>query len=249
MRLQGKRTVITGAGSGFGLGMARRFAAEGARVVCADVNAGAANKVAAEIGSGAIAAHCDISDGASVKAMVDMVVREMGGFDVLINNAALTQKPARMAKTTEAEVDRLLAVNLKSIYHMAVYALPVLRKNGGGAVINITSVGAMRPRPGMTWYNATKSALVTLTQSMAAEFAPDKIRVNAIAPVAGRTAMMDAMFGEDVEAGIARVLTSIPLGSLAEPDDIAAAAVFLASDEASFITGVVLPVDGGRMVG
>jgi 3-oxoacyl-[acyl-carrier protein] reductase len=249
MKLQGKRAIITGAGSGYGLGMARRFAAEGARVICADINGDAAKSAAASLNGLGIGVQCDVSDGASVKAMVEAAEREAGGFDILVNNAALTQKPARMAKTTEQEIDRLLAVNIKSIYHMAVHALPVLRKLGGGVVINITSVGALRPRPGMAWYNATKSALITLTQSMAAEFAPDKIRVNAIAPVAGRTAMMDAMFGDDVEAGIARLLTTIPLGRLAEPEDIAAAAVFLASDDAAFITGVVLPVDGGRMVG
>lgn len=248
MMLAGRRAIITGAGSGYGLGMARRFAAEGARVICADINGDAATSAAASLNGLGVGVRCDVSDGASVKAMVETAERELGGFDILINNAALTQKPARMAKTTEQEIDRLLAVNIKSIYHMAVHALPVLRKLGGGVVINIASVGAMRPRPGMSWYNATKSALITLTQSMAAEFAPDKIRVNAIAPVAGRTAMMDAMFGDDVEAGIARLLTTIPLGRLAEPEDIAAAAVFLASDDAAFITGVVLPVDGGRMV-
>jgi 3-oxoacyl-[acyl-carrier protein] reductase len=243
MRLSGKTAVITGAGGGYGAGMARRFAAEGARVICADINEDAARAIATEIGG--LAVRCDVSDGASVKAMVDAA----GSFNVLVNNAAVTQKPARLAKTSEADLDRLLAVNIKSLYHMGVHALPVLKAAGGGSVINIASVGAMRPRPGMAWYNATKAAMITLTQSMAAEFARDKIRVNAIAPVAGRTAMMDVMFGEDVEKGIARLLETIPLGRLAEPADIASAALFLASDDAAFITGITLPVDGGRLVG
>ena len=166
-----------------------------------------------------------------------------------MNNAALTQKPSRLAKISEADLDRLLAVNIKSLYHMATHALPVMRAGGGGCVINIASVGALRPRPGMSWYNATKSAMITLTQSMAAELAADKIRVNAIAPVAGRTAMMDTMFGDKVDEGIERLVATIPLGRLCEPADIAAAAVFLASDDAAFITGIVLPVDGGRLVG
>lgn len=242
-RLAGRTAVITGAGGGYGGGMARRFAAEGARVVCVDIDGGAARRIADEVGGTGV--QCDIADSASVKAMVAAA----GSFDILVNNAALTQKPSRLARIAEADLDRLLAVNIKSLYHMATHALPVMRASGGGSVINIASVGALRPRPGMSWYNATKAAMITLTQSMAAELAPDRIRVNAIAPVAGRTAMMDTMFGDKVDEGIERLLPSIPLGRLAEPADIAAAAVFLASDDAAFITGIVLPVDGGRLVG
>ena len=153
-------------------------------------------------------------------------------------------------KTPPDELDRLFAVNVKSLYHMAVHALPVLRERGGGNVINIASVTAIRPRPGMTWYNATKAAVISITHSMAAELAPDGIRVNAIAPGAGRTPMFDAMFGkEDAAAAQERIAATMPLGRLAEPSDIAAAAVYLASDDAAFVTGVVLPVDGGRLIG
>ena len=243
--------MITGAGAGFGAGIARRFADEGARVVCADLDGPAASTVAAALRSkagSALAVQCNVADGASVAAMIAKVVAELGGFDILVNNAAITQKPARIAKTTEADIDRLLAVNVKSLYHMAVHALPVLRSRGGGVVINIASVAALRPRPGMTWYNATKAAVVNLTQSMAAELAPDHIRVNAIAPVAGRTAMFDVMFGDGVDVASERLVESIPLGRLCTPEDIANAAVYLASDEAAFITGVILPVDGGRLV-
>ena len=244
--------MITGAGAGFGAGIARRFADEGARVVCVDLDGQAAAAVAATLPGNAgpaLAVQCNVADGASVAAMIAKVVAELGGFDILVNNAAITQKPARIAKTTEADIDRLLAVNVKSLYHMAVHALPVLRSRGGGVVINIASVAALRPRPGMTWYNATKAAVVNLTQSMAAELAPDRIRVNAIAPVAGRTAMFDVMFGEGAAAASERLVESIPLGRLCTPEDIASAAVYLASDEAAFVTGVILPVDGGRMVG
>ena len=251
MRLHGKTAVITGAGSGYGAAMARRFAAEGARVVCVDIDRAAAQSMADELqrSATAIAIACDVANGESVRAMVAETVRAVGGFDILINNAALTQKPARIAKIPEADLDRLLAVNIKSLYHMAVHALPLLRQRGGGVVINIASVTAIRPRPGMTWYNATKAAVITLTQSWAAELAPDRIRVNAIAPAAGRTKMLQSMFGDEVEAGVERVVATIPLGRLCEPDDIASAAVYLASDDASFVTGIVLPVDGGRLVG
>ncbi len=251
-RLQGKTALVTGAGGGYGAAIAERFAAEGARVVCADIHLDNARGVAEALqarGLVAMAAHCDVGDGASVQRLVAEVVAAWGGFDILVNNAGLTQKPARIAKTPEADLDRLLAVNLKSIFHMAVHALPVLRQRGGGNVINISSITGLRPRPGMTWYNATKAAVISVTQSMAAECAPDRIRVNAIAPAAGRTAMMDAMFGAKVDEGIAQVVATIPLGRLAEPGDIANAALYLASDEASFVTGVVLPVDGGRLVG
>jgi 3-oxoacyl-[acyl-carrier protein] reductase len=250
MRLEKKTALITGAGSGFGAEMARRFVAEGARVACVDINAEAASAVAGSLGGAAIASLCDVGDGASVEAMVAEVVRRLGAFDTLINNAAITQVPRRIAKTPPDELDRLFAVNVKSLYHMAVHALPVLRGRGGGNVINIASVTAIRPRPGMTWYNATKAAVISITQSMAAELAPDGIRVNAIAPGAGRTPMFEAMFGKDAaDAARDRIVATMPLGRLSEPSDIAAAAVYLASDDAAFVTGVVLPVDGGRLIG
>jgi 3-oxoacyl-[acyl-carrier protein] reductase len=250
MRLAAKIAVVTGAGSGFGAGIARRYAREGARVACVDIDAAAANDVARSFeGAAGIGIGCDIADGRSYAAMIAAVNAWAGGFDVIVNSAALSQKPARIAKLPEAELDRLLAVNVKSYYHLAVHALPVIRKRGGGSVINIASIAAMRPRPGMAWYQATKAAVVSLTQTMAAELAPDRIRVNAIAPSVGRTPMLEAMFAPDVQAGIDRVVATIPLGRLCEPEDVAGAAVYLASDDASYVTGVVLPVDGGRLVG
>ena len=248
MRLAGKTAIVTGAGSGFGAGIARRFAQEGAQVACVDIDFKAAKAVADSLHLAGWALSCDVADGASFAQMVAAMVAR-GGFDIIVNNAALTQKPARIAKTPEHDVDRLLAVNVKSFYHMAVHALPVLRQRGGGVVINIASVTAIRPRPGMCWYQATKAAVISITQTMAAELAPDRIRVNAIAPAVGRTPMLASMFKPDDQAGIDRVVATIPLGRLCEPEDVAAAAVYLASDEACYVTGVILPVDGGRLVG
>ena len=172
MRLAGKIAVVTGAGSGFGAGIARRYVAEGALVACVDINPDAAAAVIRDIGCPpdvAAAFACDVSNGGSVAAMVEAVVRYfLGGFDVLVNNAAISQQPRRIAKLPETEVDRLFAVNVKSLYYMAVHALPVLRNRKGGSVINIASVTALRPRPGMTWYNASKAAVISVTQSMAA---------------------------------------------------------------------------------
>jgi 3-oxoacyl-[acyl-carrier protein] reductase len=250
MRLEGKTAVITGAGSGFGAETARRFVAEGARVACVDINRDAAEGVARELGNAAIAARCDVADGSSVKVMVEDVVARFGPFDTLMNNAAITQMPRRIAKTPPEELDRLFDINVKSLYHMAVHALPVIRKRGGGNVINVASVTAIRPRPGMTWYNATKAAVISITHSMAAELAPDHIRVNAIAPGVGRTPMFEAMYaGKDADAAHNMLVETMPLGRLSKPSDIASAAVYLASDEAEFLTGVILPVDGGRLVG
>jgi 3-oxoacyl-[acyl-carrier protein] reductase len=195
----------------------------------------------------ALGLQCDVSDGASVGAMIAEAVRLLGGFDILVNNAGLTQKPARIARIAEADLDRVFAVNVKSLYHMAIHALPVLRKRGGGVVINIASVAAIRPRPGMTWYNASKAAVISITQSMAAELAPDHIRVNAIAPAAGRTDMFTAMYGADNDDAASRLVETIPLGRLCTPEDIAAAAVYLCSDEAGWVSGNVLYVTGGQL--
>ncbi len=249
MRLKGKRALVTGAGAGFGAGIAQCFAQEGARVVCLDLNQAAATAVAASLPGNAIGIAADIADGETVRVAVEQVVDWIGGLDVIVNNAGITQKPRRAARVPEAEIDRLFAVNVKSLYHMAVHAVPLLRAAGGGAIVNIASVTALRPRPGMAWYNASKAAVISLTQSLAAELAPDKIRVNAVAPVLGRTGMASVMFGDDADAALERLEAGVPLGRLCEPADVASACLYLVSPEASFITGVVLPVDGGRLVG
>lgn len=250
MRLAGKVAVVTGAGSGFGAEIARRFAAEGARVVCADLVPDRAAAVAGPLGEAALAVGCDVADDRSMHALAATLRARFERLDILVNNAGVTQAPRRMAKTEIAEIDRLFAVNVKSLYFAAAHLLPLMRERGG-AVINIASVTAIRPRPGMTWYNASKAAVISITQSMAAEFAPDRIRVSAIAPGASRTPMFDAMFGGGERSAQAeeRLVETFPLGRLSRPADIAAAAVYLASDDAEFVTGVILPVDGGRLVG
>jgi 3-oxoacyl-[acyl-carrier protein] reductase len=245
LRLEGKIAFITGAGSGFGAAIARLFAIEGAKVILADRDELAAKRVAGEIGNGALSIHTDVSDGASVEAAMARVKEAFGGLDILVNNAGIAQKPSALHRFEEAEIDRIFAVNVKSIFHTAVHGLPMLEARGGGTIVNIASNAGMRPRPGMAWYNASKAAVINLTYTMAAELAKKKIRVNAIAPSMAETPMKDFIFNNDNKADAA-VLATIPLGRFAQADDIARAALYLASDDAAFVTGAILPVDGGR---
>ncbi len=246
MRLQSKIAIVTGAASGFGEGIARRFAADGARVVAADLNLDGARRLAAEIG--AVAVGGDVSKGADVKAIVQAALREFGGLDIVVNNAGTTHRNRPMLEVDEATFERIYAVNVKSIYWMAQEAIPVLRQQGrGGSIINIGSTAGISPRPGLVWYNGTKGAVNTITKAMALELAKDNIRVNSVCPVIGATALVaDFMGGEDTPALRDRFLASIPLGRMSTPADIANACVWLAEDSSSFITGVLLPVDGGR---
>ena len=248
MRLGNKIAVVTGAASGFGEGIARRFAAEGAKVVVADLNLAGAERVAGEIGAGAVAAGGDVSKGPDVHAVVERAVSAFGGLDIVVNNAGTTHRNKPLLDVTEAEFDRVYAVNVKSIYWMAQAALPVLRRQGrGGAFINIGSTAGIRPRPGLVWYNGTKGAVNVMTQAMAQELAKDNIRVNSVCPVIGATALLEEFMGmPDTPENRARFLATIPLGRMSTPADIANACVWLAEDASSFITGVLLPVDGGR---
>ena len=248
MRLQGKVAVVTGAGGGFGEGIARGFAAAGARVVVADIDAAADRRVAASIGNGAVAIAGDVSRGADMRAMVAAAVDRFEGLDVLVNNAGTTHRNQPMLDVDEAIFDRVFAVNVKSLYWAMQAAVPVLRAQGrGGSVINISSTAGIRPRPGLVWYNGTKGAVNTMTQCMAIELAPDNIRVNAICPVLGATGLTELFMGQPDNPEVrAKFLGSIPLGRMSQPADIANACVWLAEDASSFITGVLLPVDGGR---
>jgi len=248
MRLQDKVAIVTGGGSGFGEGMAKLFAAEGAKVVVADINGEAAQRVASEIGHGAVAVKADVSVNADVKAMVEAAVSAFGRLDILVNNAGYTHRNGPMLDVDEATFDRVYAVNVKSIYLAAQHAVPVFRGQGGGMILNIASTAGVRPRPGLTWYNGSKGAAITLTKSMAVELAPEKIRVCAINPVAGETGMLHLFMGEDTPEKRAQFKASVPLGRLSQPKDIANAALFLCSDEAEFLTGVCLEVDGGRCI-
>ncbi len=247
MRLQGKVALVTGAGGGFGEGIARLFAAEGAQVVCADMRADAAAAVADSIGAAA-AVPGDVSRGPDVQAMVDAAVQHFGGIDIVVNNAGTTHRNRPMLEVGAEEFDRVYAVNVKSIYWMAQAAVPAMRRQGrGGSLINISSTAGIRPRPGLVWYNGSKGAVNTITQCMATELAPDNIRVNSVCPVIGATNLLTEFMGvPDTPENRARFLATIPLGRMSTPADIANACLWLAEDASSFITGVLLPVDGGR---
>ena len=251
MRLQGKIAIVTGAGSGFGEGIARRFAAEGARVVVNDIAVANGERVAREIvATGGSAKFCagDVSRDGDVSHLVAFALAGFGGLDVVVNNAGTTHRNQPLLDVGEEEFDRIYRVNVKSLFLTARHAVPHFRHQGHGVFITIASTAGVRPRPGLTWYNGSKGAAITTSRSMAAELAPDNIRVNVINPVAGETAMLAQFMGRDTPEMRAKFVASIPLGRLSQPSDIATAAVFFASDEAAFITGACLEVDGGRCV-
>lgn len=246
MRLAGKTAIVTGAGSGFGAGIARKFAAEGARVMVADINAPAAEAVAHEIGG--TAQVVDVSRDGSVLEMAEAAFALFGRLDILVNNAGITHLPKPMEKVTEEEFDRVLAVNAKSVFLTARHIVPHMKAKDGGAILNIASTAGVSPRPRLNWYNASKGWMITATKAMAVELAPDAIRVNALNPVAGETPLLASFLGEDTPEMRAKFLSTIPLGRFSTPEDLGNAACFLCSDEASMITGVALEVDGGRCI-
>jgi 3-oxoacyl-[acyl-carrier protein] reductase len=251
MRLKDRVAVITGGGSGFGEGMARRFAAEGAKVVVNDLQEVNGRRVADSIagaGGRAVFVRADVAKPADVKALVKAAVDAYGRIDILVNNAGYTHRNQPMLNVREEVFDRIFAVNVKAIYLAAVEVVPLMKKQGGGSILNTASTAGLRPRPGLTWYNASKGAVITMTKSMAAELAPDRIRVNCLCPVAGETGMLADFMGGDTPENRARFQASVPLGRLSTPEDIANAALYLSSDEANFITGVALEVDGGRCI-
>lgn len=247
--LEGKVAVVTGAAGGFGEGIARLFVKEGARVLLADLDASKAEQVAAELGFNAKAQRCDVSKSAEVRAAVKACVDTFGPPDVVVNNAGTTHRNQPMLDVDEATFDRVFAVNVKSIYHMAQAVVPIMRERKDGVIINVGSTAGIRPRPGLTWYNASKGAVNLMSKSMAAELGPDNIRVNAICPVMSATGMIELFLGApDTPENRAKITAGIPLGRMSTAEDVAAAALFLASDAARFITGVELPVDGGRTI-
>ena len=248
MRLKDKVAIITGAASGFGEGMARRFAEEGARIVVADLNSRGAERVAAEIGDAAIAVTTDVSLKSEFDEMVGKALDAFGRIDIMVNNAGYTHRNGDLLKVDEADFDLITAVNMKAIYFSTLAVVPVMERQGGGVILTTASTAGLRPRPGLTWYNASKGWAITATKSMAVELAPKNIRVNCICPVAGETGMLEKFMGEDTPERRAQFRASIPLGRLSTPLDIANAALWLVSDEAQFITGVALEVDGGRCI-
>jgi 3-oxoacyl-[acyl-carrier protein] reductase len=245
-RLPGKVTIVTGGASGFGEGIARRFAQEGARVAIADLNQDAAQKLAKELSG--LAIRADISHGPDVSALVQAVRDKWGEIDILVNNAGIGHTPQALDTLSEETFDRILAINAKSVFLTAREIVPAMKARKRGAILNIASTGGVSPRPNLTWYNASKGWMITATRAMAVELAPFGIRVNAINPVAGETPLLATFMGEDTPEIRAKFLASIPIGRFSTPEDIASAACFLCSDEASMITGVALEVDGGRCI-
>jgi 3-oxoacyl-[acyl-carrier protein] reductase len=248
MRLEGKVAIVTGGGSGFGEGIATKFVAEGAKVLIADRDPAGGERVAKTLGSAAKSIVTDVSRAADVKAMVGAAVDAFGGLDILVNNAGMGHLPQPLEGLGEDDFDRILAVNVKSIYLAAREAVPRFKAQKRGVILNVASTAGVSPRPRLTWYNASKGWVITATRSMAVELAPFGIRVVALNPVAGETPMLKTFMGEDTPEMRAKFLSTIPLGRFSTPQDLGNAACFLCSDEASMITGVAMEVDGGRCI-
>ena len=248
MRLAGKIAIVTGAASGFGEGIARKFVAEGARVVVADRDGDGARRVADALGAHAESVRADVTQAADVEAMVRTAIERFDGLDILVNNAGMGHLPQPLESLDEADFDRILAVNVKAIYLAAKEVVPRFKAQKRGVILNVASTAGVSPRPRLTWYNASKGWVITATRSMAVELAPFGIRVVALNPVAGETPMLKTFMGEDTPEMRAKFLSTIPIGRFSTPEDLGNAACFLCSDEASMITGVAMEVDGGRCI-
>ena len=246
MRLKGKTAIVTGGASGFGAGIAKKFAAEGAKVMVADLNFSAAEEIATEIGG--IAQLCNVSDPSSISEMREAVLRAYGHLDILVNNAGTTHLPLELEDVTMADFEKVYNVNIKSVYLTSKAFVPHFKSRKSGVILNVASTGGVSPRPRSTWYNASKGWLITATKGMAVELASSGIRVNAINPVAGETPLLKSFMGEDTPEIRAKFLSTIPIGRFSTPEDMGNAACFLCSDEATMITGVAMEVDGGRCI-
>jgi len=247
MRLANKVAIITGGASGFGAEIVHRFVQEGAKVLIMDLNGDGGRAVAKAAGGETISLQGDVTKRADIDGAVKATLETFKGLDIVVNNAGWTHRNKPLLEVTEEEFDRIYAINVKSIFHMIHAIVPVM--TGGGSVINVGSTAGIRPRPGLTWYNASKGAVNIGSKSLAVELAPQRIRVNCVAPVMGETGLLEAFMGmPDTPENRAKFIATVPLGRLARPSDVANACVYLASDDAEFITGAVLPVDGGRTV-
>ena len=246
MRLKNKIAIVTGGGSGFGAGIVKKFIQEGAKVVVADINLENAKKVAMD--TGGFAVEVDVSNSLSFKNLVDKTLEKFGKIEIMVNNAGITHLPNSMENISEAEFDKIFAVNSKSVFFSAKYLVPKMTSVGGGNILNVASTAGISPRPNLSWYNATKGWMISATKAMAIELASKKIRVNALAPVAGETPLLKSFMGGDTPEKREKFLSTIPIGRFSTPNDMGNAACFLCSEEASMITGVVLQVDGGRCI-
>ena len=248
MRLEGKRAIVTGAASGFGEGIARKFVAEGAKVIVADRDGEGARRAASSLGGSAFAVRADVTQAADVQAMVAAAEAQFGGLDILVNNAGMGHLPQPLETLPEDEFDRLFALNAKAIYLAAREVVPRFKAQKSGVILNVASTAGVSPRPRLAWYNASKGWVITATRAMAVELAPFGVRVVALNPVAGETPMLKTFMGEDTPEMRAKFLSTIPIGRFSTPEDLGNAACFLCSDEASMITGVAMEVDGGRCI-
>ncbi len=241
-RLQGKVAIVTGGASGFGAGIVRKFLAEGAQVMIADLHIDAAEQL------GAQAVRCDVASDVDVQNLITVTKNAFGSVDIVVNNAGTTHLPTPMEDVSEADFDKVFAVNCKSVYLMAKHVVPLMKGQGRGVILNVASTAGVSPRPRLNWYNASKGWMNTATKAMAVELAPEGIRVNAINPVAGETPLLKSFLGEDTPEMRAKFLATIPLGRFSTPEDMANAACYLCSDEAGMVTGVCMEVDGGRCI-
>jgi 3-oxoacyl-[acyl-carrier protein] reductase len=248
MRLEGKTAIVTGGASGFGAGIARKFVAEGARVMIADLNGDGAGTLAADLGDLALPCAANVARAEDVARMVLTARDAWGRIDIMINNAGVTHLPAPLEDVSEEDFDRVMAVNMKAVYLTSRAIVPLMKAQGAGCILNIASTAGVSPRPRLNWYNASKGWLITATRTMAVELAPQGIRVNALNPVAGETPLLKSFLGEDTPEMRAKFLATIPLGRFSTPEDMGNAACFLCSDEASMVTGVAMEVDGGRCI-
>ena len=248
MQLTGKTAIVTGGASGFGAGIVHSFLDAGAKVMIADINGDAASDMANNLGDMALAHQVDVADGGSVEAMAQAALNAMGHVDIMVNNAGVTHMPTPLEDVSEEDFDRVLNVNVKSVYLTAKSLVPHMKSRSAGAILNVASTAGLSPRPNLNWYNASKGWMITATKTMAVELAPTGVRVNAICPVAGETPLLKSFMGEDTPDMRAKFLSTIPIGRFSTPEDMGNAATFLCSDAASMITGVAMEVDGGRCI-
>jgi 3-oxoacyl-[acyl-carrier protein] reductase len=248
MRLEGKVAIVTGGGSGFGEGIAKKFIAEGAKVLIADRDAAGGERVAKALGANARSLRIDVAVAADVRAMLDAAQDHFGALNILVNNAGVSHLPQPLEDVSEDDFDRIVGINMKAIYLASQAVVPRFKQQKGGVILNIASTAGVSPRPRLTWYNASKGWVITATRSMAVELAPFGIRVVALNPVAGETPLLKTFMGEDTPEMRAKFLATIPIGRFSTPEDLGNAACFLCSDEASMITGVAMEVDGGRCI-
>ena len=248
MRLAGKTAIVTGAASGFGLGIAEKFLAEGAKVLMADINGEAVADQASRLGKLAIPMRADVASTASIAQMHDAAQTALGVFDIIVNNAGVTHLPSPLEDVSEKDFDRVFAVNCKSIYLISRAFVPALKTRRSGVILNIASTAGVSPRPNLNWYNSSKGWVNTATRTMAVELAPFGVRVNALNPVAGETPLLTSFMGEDTPEMRAKFLSTIPLGRFSTAEDMGNAACYLCSEEASMVTGVCMQVDGGRCI-